>query len=226
MLKAIVFDFDGVLVDSEPLHYRAFLEVAKTLGVTFDYQQYLANLVGYDDRDGLRVILAEAGKTATPHGLAELVESKRIAFENLVMQGLGAIPGALDLVDAAAAEMPVAIASGATRADIDLMLRSLERTNTFQTIVAADDVAQSKPDPQSYALAAQRLAEMNSGLNLQPADCLAIEDTAAGIASARGAGLKTLAITTTTDAAALQQAHRVIEGLKGVNLDDLRQWFN
>ncbi|MFA9476722.1 HAD family hydrolase [Phycisphaerales bacterium AB-hyl4] len=230
MLKAIVFDFDGVLVDSEPLHYEAMLAVAKPLGVTFDYREYLNDLIGFDDRDAMRTILAKAGQTVSEtevdEPLRELMDEKQRAFEQRVAKGIEPIPGAMELLDAAAAAMPVAIASGATRADIELILGQLGRLDQFTTIVTADDVERSKPAPQSYVLAVQRLAETHPELLLSPRECLAIEDTAAGLASAHAAGLRTLGLTTTSPAESLRQADRVVPELAGITPTVLRHWFD
>ena len=222
MLQAIVFDFDGILVDSEPLHFAAFREIARPLGVDFDYQQYLSELIGFDDRDAFAHILQRA-ETRAP--LAELCEQKQQAFERLVQRGIDPIAGAMALVDDAAKHMPIAVSSGAVRRDIVPILDQLGRRDAFATIVTADDVARSKPDPQSYALAVQRLAERHPELALQPAHCLAIEDTAAGIESAKAAGLRTLGVTTTHDADELRLADRVITSLEQVGVRALRDWF-
>ncbi|MFW6033053.1 MAG: HAD family hydrolase, partial [Phycisphaeraceae bacterium] len=212
MLKAIVFDFDGVLADSEPLHYEAFRDVARSeLGTDFDYAWYLRHLIGFDDRDALAYLLTHAEGGAGPRDrserVAELCGLKQVAFERLVGGGAAAMPGAMELVDAAAARMPVAISSGATRRDIELILEGLGRMDLFETIVTADDVERSKPDPASYRIAAERLAERHAGLGF--AECLAIEDTAAGIASAKSAGLWTLGVASTGPAEALYDAERV-----------------
>lgn len=230
MFKAIVFDFDGVLVDSEPLHFKAFLAVGASLGVSFDYEQYLEEFVGYDDRDALQLMLQKAGEITPGQRASEqrihgLCEEKRIAFEQLVEAGIVPIPGAMPLMDDALANLPVAIASGALLSDIDLILRKLGRRDKIDIIVTADQVAKSKPDPESYRLAVERLAEKHGDLGLKPEHCLAIEDTAAGIASARAAGLMTLGLATTGPASTLSEAHRVVESLEPVNVAQLRQWF-
>ena len=239
MLKAIVFDFDGVLVDSEPLHYRAFLKVLEPVGVRFNYETYLKRYLGFDDRDGFRQMLLDHDAEGRAE-VAALCDAKQGAFNAVVTEGVEAIPGALELLREAAGEVPdasppraaaqrrrggggalkVAIASGATREDIDHILDALGQLAKFETIVTADDVARSKPDPQTYALAVERLG-------LEPHECLAIEDTAAGIASAKGAGLRTLGITTTGPAARLAAAERVHDanGLEGVTLSQLQSWF-
>jgi HAD superfamily hydrolase (TIGR01509 family) len=226
MFKAIVFDFDGVVVDSEPIHYRAFMEVGKELGVAFDYEHYLRHYIGYDDRDAFRQMLASVNLPVENARVVELTRQKKVAFENLVNQGAAAIPGAVELIDEAHGQIPIAIGSGATTFDIELMLNCLGRRDRFEVIVTADHVDRSKPDPATYRLAVEQLAAKHPELNLTPGDCLAIEDTAAGIESARGAGLMTLGIATTGSASALTRAHRVEAGLKGVTLSQLHQWYD
>ena len=226
MIKAIVFDFDGVVVDSEPVHYQAFMEIGRGLGVAFDYQHYLQHYIGFDDRDAIRTMLTEAGMPTADAHIAELRDQKQLVFEKLVGQGAAAIPGAVELIDEAHAHIPIAVGSGATSLDIELMLESLGRRDLFEVIVSADHVSRSKPDPATYRMAVEQLAARHPDLNLVPEDCLAIEDTAAGIESARGAGLMTLGITTTGPASSLSRAHRVEPGLEGVSLATLRQWFD
>lgn len=226
MLKAIVFDFDGVVVDSEPAHYKAFLHVAKPLGLNFSYETYLQEYVGFDDRDAFAHMLSKLNLPPDGKQIAKLIADKADAFEAIVHQGMDTIPGVLDLIkEAVAADFPIAIASGATRRDIDVILEGLKLDAGFNPIITADLVKHSKPDPTSYAMAVQGLAERLPELDLTPAECLSIEDTAAGLASATGAGLMALGLTTTGPAAALSQARRVIPNLEGVTLDTLRQWF-
>ena len=235
MLKAIVFDFDGVIVDSEPLHFRAIARVAESLGITFDYDYYVEHLIGYDDRDVCRILLARgdgAGQQAWPQSfegdearVTEMKDRKAEVFEQIVHEGVGPIDGALDLIEEASKQMPIAIGSGATRADIDLILDALELRDRFDPIVTADDVRRSKPDPETYAKAVTGLAGSHPNLNLVPDDCLAIEDTAAGLESARGAGLWTLGLATSGPADRLSGAHRVVDSLEGISIENLRQWF-
>jgi HAD superfamily hydrolase (TIGR01509 family) len=226
MLKAIVFDFDGVVVDSEPVHYRAFMELGKGLGIAFDYEYYLRHYIGFDDRDAIRAMLIGAGKPPEDGHIAELCRQKQAVFERLVGQGAAAIPGAVELIDEAHGQIPIAVGSGATTLDIELMLESLGRRDRFEVIVSADHVKRSKPDPATYRMAVEQLADKHPGQDLTPGDCLAIEDTAAGIESARGAGLMTLGVATTGPASSLSRAQRVEPGLQGVTLATLRGWFN
>jgi HAD superfamily hydrolase (TIGR01509 family) len=230
MLKAIVFDFDGIIVDSEPLHYRAFLRVGERLGVRFSYEEYLDTYIGYDDRDAFRVMLglpagAKSGG-ADEARIAALVEEKADAFEAIVGEGIAPIAGAPELIRGLSGVVPIAIASGATARDIELILRRLDLHASFEAIVSADQVAKSKPDPASYALAVETLARRLPALRIEPGDCLAIEDTAAGVESARGAGLLTLGMTTTGTAEKLHRAHRVVAGFEGLTWEGLRAWFD
>ena len=233
MPNAIIFDFDGVIVDSEPLHYQAFVLTGKSIGFDFTWEHYTAQFIGFDDRDAFKHMLMQAIEGgATPQiddldqAVAELCEKKQTAFEAIAAMQTHAVPGTLDLIDAAhAAGLPIAIASGATHADIDQMLRLLGRRDRFEVIVAADDVAHSKPDPTTYRLAFEKLAAKHPGAGLDPGTTLAIEDTSAGLAAARGAGLMTLGLTTTSAPEALAAADRVIGDLQGVTLETLGAWF-
>lgn len=227
MLKAVIFDFDGVIVDSEPLHHRALAQVAYQLGVVLDYQTYVRNYIGYDDRDVFRLLLRESRRSTEPGSEAEVVrlcQEKAAAFVAVCANGVAMIPGALELIQSLSDQYPLAIASGATRQDIDLVLAGLDLADLFQVIVSADDVARSKPDPQTYSQAVRKLAKIHTERNLKADQCLAIEDTAVGLASARDAGLITLGLASTGPASDRGHADRVVETLVGLTVEQLRAW--
>lgn len=232
MTQAIIFDFDGVIVDSEPLHYRAFLRTAQEAGVDidFDYDQYLRKYVGFDDREGFSEMIAAADPAAAKSPgfasqIATLCESKKHVFAAIVEEGFETIPGVLDFIASLPATFPIAIASGATREDIELIVSKLGIVSRFSTIVTASDVARSKPDPMTYRMALEKLRVNHPDLNLSASQVVAIEDTAAGIESARGAGLHVLGLTTTTDGTNLGRASRVIKGFEELSLAKMQQWF-
>jgi beta-phosphoglucomutase len=223
MIKAIVWDFDGVIVDSEPLHYRAFLRVAKGFGFDFTWDDYVEKFIGYDDRDAFRIMLGRPPEPTPDEDLdhlAKLCDEKALAFEAVVNKCIEPIPGSITLIDQAAQTgMTQAIASGATRRDIELILDKLNLASRFTLVVSADDVARSKPDPQTYRLACE-------GLGIASNACLSIEDTPAGITSARGAGLWSVALNSSaTDSSQLHQAHRMVETLEGLTVEQLQEWF-
>ncbi len=190
---AVVFDFDGVLVDSEPAHYRAFQEVLEPRGLGFSWQRYCQHFIGFDDRDGFQEAFRDQGRELTESELEELIREKHAAFERAMAAGLEAVPGALACVEQLAAAYPLALCSGALRTEIEPTLRRMGLAGTFRIIVAAEDVAASKPDPAGYRLALAELGRV-LGRTLDPASCLAIEDTPTGVASARGAGLRVIGL--------------------------------
>ncbi|QQE13578.1 HAD family phosphatase [Planctomycetota bacterium] len=227
-MKAIVFDFDGVVFDSEPVHFQAFLMVSRGLGIEFDYQKYLQDFIGFDDRDAFRVMLDMIGYEGDRNEkIAELCAQKQDAFESLVKAGVAKpIEGVMDFVkQLKKAEIPFAVASGATRLDIELMLESIGMRDAFNVIVTADDVATSKPHPETYEKAVDQLAEAHPQAGIEYKRCVAIEDTSTGIKSARAAGLQVLGITTSNEPELLRDAHRVIDRFDEINPAKLEDWF-
>ncbi len=204
---AIVFDFDGVLVDSERLHCETMAEAMAGDGPAFDWVFYRANLMGLDDRGAFARLLARAGIEPAPEEIRRRIERKAALFARHADEGrVPAYPGAAAFVRACAAAAPVGLCSGALRSDIDPVLASLGIAECFAETVTADDVERSKPDPASYRLCVERLAARFPECGIEPAACVAIEDTTDGIASARGAGLIVLGVATNLPPAALLKA--------------------
>ena len=241
MIKAVIFDFDGIIVDSERLHWAAFNKALEPLGKTISWPEYIETFIGFDDRDTFRTVFPElknppcpslrSGHSSyggeqlksppvegCPQGgeglfLNNLIKQKAAAFQELLeSDGAAALPGAVDLIKHLSGNIPLAICSGALRADILPVLKGLDIENAFDAIVTAADTHISKPDPAPYKLAAKKLG-VTSGL--------AIEDTQAGIASAKGAGLNVLAVTNSYPAEALTQANAVVASLEGLTLEKL-----
>jgi len=214
ILQAAIFDCDGILVDTEPLHYRAFQKVLAPLGMGHSFETYLERFVGYDDRDAFINAFKEAGVELGPKTLIELIEAKAAALEDLIRQGVPGFPGVVELVkELMDRGVPLAVASGALRYEIDAFLASLGLNGAFHIIVAADEVKKSKPDPETYLLAVERLRRVKGQERLDPQRCIAIEDTPAGIRSARSAGLVVIAVTNSFSASELSEADMIIESL-------------
>lgn len=210
MTRAIVFDFDGVIVDSEPLHERALREVARRRGMDFSHDRYLQVYVGFDDRDTFRAIAADHGRPLDDADLADLLAQKADVFEGLIADGqVSAYPGSAELVRAAADAGPVGICSGARRREIEITLSLLGLRDAVRELVSADDVARSKPDPEGYLLAARRLGVPASG-------CVALEDTPTGVRAARAAGYRVVGVCHTFDASTLREAHAVVPETRGL----------
>ena len=206
MIEAIVFDFDGVLANSEPLHFHALRELLASLGVRLTEEEYYARLVGYDDVGVFSILGAEHGWALDESSLASLVARKSDIFERLVATTDVLFPTALPCIERLGAAFPLGIASGALPHEIRAILRRYRIEDRFRFIVASGDTPLSKPAPDPYA----RAAALHG---LPPASCLAIEDSRWGIESAKAAGLMCVGITTTYPADALAAADRIIDSL-------------
>jgi HAD superfamily hydrolase (TIGR01509 family) len=220
MPEAVLFDFDGILVDSEPMHYRAFTAVLDPLGMGFPWEKYVETYMGFDDRDAFREAFLAKGIVLDDAGLAKLVAAKSLAFHARILDGVTAYPGAVALIESLhAAGLPLALCSGALRTDIDPILARLGIARRFDVIVSATDVRRSKPDPESYSLAFARLSERYSTSLTVPGKSIAVEDTPAGIRSAKGAGLRALAVTNSYGSAELAEADWVVDSLEIVRFE-------
>ena len=220
MLNAVIFDFDGVIVDTEPLHYKAFQELLVPLGLGYSWEEYLERYIGFDDRDAFREAFRVHGRTLSDAELKKLIRGKGDAFLAIVSGGVAPYPGVAELIRSISGRLPLALCSGALKSDIEPILAGLGLTDAFDVKVTADEVAASKPDPESYRLAVRRLQERYPG-KVEAAASIAVEDTPAGIASATGAGLKVLAVTNSYPREKLTGASRVVNSLVGVDIEGL-----
>lgn len=191
-MDAILFDFNGVLVDDEALHLAGFNAVLGPLGVHLSVADYEARYIGFDDRGALTAALGDRGLPAPAELIARLIATKARWYAARAPTELRIFPGAAALLTACAARVPVAIVSGALRAEIELALGLMGARAAVRCIVAAEDVSACKPDPAGYlaALAALR----GHGVTLAPARTVAVEDTPAGVRAALAAGLRVVGV--------------------------------
>ena len=222
-LKAIVFDFDGVIADSEPLHFRGYRDVLAEIGVTLSEPDYYGKYLGFDDVGAFEAIGVDGGAAFSGRQIAELVARKAMRLEELERDLSVLFPGAADAIRRASSAMPIAIASGARGDEIRRVLAREGLLECFAAIVAAEDTAVSKPAPDPY-LRAVALLTPHAGGALHASNCLAIEDSHWGLESARAAGLRTVAVTTTYRASQLA-ADLIIPSLLDVDLTVFRQLF-
>ncbi len=186
-LKAILFDHDGTLVDSEGVHYKMWLEVLRPYGVSLSSEQYMQIYSGMPTRDNARDLVERFQLNAV---VDELVAKKlEIAHAYLEDNAFPLMAGAQDILDYFQQQPNIqqAIVTGAGAEIVNATIRSHQLAAYFATIVSCDDVAQSKPAPDCYLLALERLG-------LQAEECIAVEDTEHGVAAAVGAGVSCLAI--------------------------------
>jgi beta-phosphoglucomutase len=216
-LQAIVFDFDGVIADSEPLHLKAFQRALAEESMTLGEDEYFNRYLGYDDVGVFEALSRDRALAWTSSHVRELVARKGIKLQALISSGEVLFAGAAAFIRAAAADVPVAIASGALRHEIVQILEAAGLDQLFATVVAAGDTPESKPSPAPYLLAVERLQE-RADTRLEPHRCVAIEDSVWGLESARQAGLRCVAVTTSYTAAELRGAELVVEGLHALTL--------
>ncbi len=217
MTSAVIFDFDGVIVDTEPLHFRAFQEVLEPERLGFTWKDYVSTYIGFDDRDAFRTRYKNAGKKLDEALLPGLVERKAKAFHNLAtMAGAKTYPGIVELIDSIAGRLPLALCSGALRSDIAPFFEHYGFASKFDVMVTAEDVHVSKPDALCYKLTVKKLQEKFPSLKIEARHCWAIEDTPAGIKAAKGAGLKVVAVTNSHGRDKLFDADRIVTTVAGL----------
>ena len=219
-LQAIIFDFDGVIADSEPLHFRAFQQALAEDGLELSPEEYYGRYLGYDDVGMFQAFGEDRGLSMETARVTQLVTRKGARLQTMLNAGSVLFPGALDFVRTAARAVPIAIASGALRHEIDEIIAAAGVSALFGAIVASGDTPESKPSPAPYRLAFERLCDV-SGIALDPRRCVAVEDSRWGLESARGAGLRCVGVTNSYPADQLVGAELVVSGLQTLTLDAL-----
>lgn len=209
-IHAIVLDFDGVIADTERLHFAAFRDVFAARGWTLEEAAYFDRYLGCDDYGLVRDFARDNDLALSPADAETLVSAKGDLFGQHLSSSDVLFPGAAEAIRQLEARYPLGIASGALHHEIVAILSRAGLLERFRVIVAADDVSATKPAPEPYLTAADRLG-------VDPTRCLAVEDSAPGLQAARTAGMRTIALTTTSPAAALNGADRIVAGLHEVS---------
>jgi beta-phosphoglucomutase len=228
-LRAILFDFDGVVADNEPVHFAMFQQVLGEIGVPLTEEDYYAQYLGFDDKGCFAAALAAHGRPAPTDLIHELVARKARAYLAHITQHLVIFPGVQDLVRRAANRYRLGIASGALRHEIEFILEQAGIRKEFEHITSAEDVRQGKPDPEGYlhALAGLNRTSRPGQPPLSAGDCLVIEDSIPGIRAGQAAGMKVLAVANTHSRQELNEADHLVSSLEGLDLDALaRQLWN
>ncbi len=220
-VRALIFDFDGVLADTEALHCAAFQAVAAGAGVELSRADYFDYFLGLPDRECLAVVWERAGIRLNGAQLDDLVASKRAQFARL-SQTAGLYAGVPDVLRRLHMHFILGIASGAFHDEIELILERSRVRELFAAVVGADDVHAGKPAPDPFLRA---LEEINRGRArpIAAAECVVIEDSPRGIEAARMAGMRCLGVTTHHDGAALAAADGIIECVSQLRLEDLKR---
>ena len=231
MLKAILFDFDGVILDSEEYHYEAFQRVFEEEGVSLTRESYYQNCLGFNDVECFRWGLKGTGKIDEAGGIEALTDRKAVYFEELLEKEMRFFPGVCEFIRAAGKKYPLAVTSMARRGEIEIALSRAGLSDLFRLIVSGEDVEKTKPDPEAYE---KTLHMLNAHLSfteteqeIRPEQCLVIEDSSAGIQSAKAAGMNVLALAQTEEPDRLKAAaDQVLLSLEGVSLEEVEALFH
>jgi HAD superfamily hydrolase (TIGR01509 family) len=220
-LRAIIFDFDGVVADNEPIHCLMFQRVLGELGIFLSKEEYYADYLGYDDKGCFAAVLHARGRPAPKALIDELVARKAEVYMDHIRGHLVIFPGVRELVREAAPRYRLAIASGALRHEIEFILEQAGIRKEFEHITSSEDVTQGKPNPEGFLHALSRLKGLHPADGLAAGDCLVIEDSIPGIRAGHAAGMKVLAVANTHALGDLREADEAVASLAGVKLSDL-----
>ena len=212
MLRAVIFDWDGVVVDSSAHHERSWEILAAQRGLPLPADHFKR---GFGKKNN--VIIPDLGWATEPAEVDALAHRKEEIYRSLVREkGIDPLPGVRELLSALqAAGLPRAIGSSTERANLDCLLDMMDLRVFFDVIVSGEEVVHGKPDPSIFLLAAERLGVM-------PADCVVIEDALVGIEAGRRAGMPVLAVATTEPLEALRGATAAAPDLRAVTIEMLR----
>ncbi|MFB2923997.1 MULTISPECIES: HAD family hydrolase [Aerosakkonema] len=229
-LKAVLFDFNGIIINDEAIHEKLIGQILIDENLRPKPGEYREICLGRSDRACLSDILSRRGRVVTENYLTQLLIRKAEAYRQELekLEKLPIYPGLEDLIyKLRVAKIKMAVVSGALRAEVELVLNRAKLAQNFELIVAGDDLTASKPEPDSYLLAVERLNQKFPDLNLQPSECLAIEDTFAGITAAKSAGIQVVGVANTYPFHMLQrQANWTVDFLSHLELERVQELFS
>jgi HAD superfamily hydrolase (TIGR01509 family) len=208
MIKAIFFDFNGVIIDDEPIQMKAYQEVLRGHEISLTEELYYGGL-GMDDRTFVRSVFAKSGKPLTDAVLDSVIDAKTAVHRDTIKDELPLFPGVLTFLKAAARQFQLGLVSMANQAEVGYVFERAKLGPLFSVVVTAEDTSVCKPAPDCYFCGLTKLNEQRQRERLLPllsSECLAIEDAPPGIESARAAGMRTLAVTNTVAEQALRAA--------------------
>jgi HAD superfamily hydrolase (TIGR01509 family) len=226
MLRAVIFDFNGIIVDDEPIHFQLFQRVLAEERIVLTEEAYYARYLGFDDRGAFSAAYREHNRKLSREKLAALIDRKAIYYQEAIRNHVAIFPGVQTLIADLQSSVPLAVASGALRQEIEAILSTAGLLTCFGAIVASEDVEKGKPEPEIFLKA---LAKLNAGAGerkpISPAECLVIEDSKEGIKGARRAGMKCLAVTNSHRAELLSEANSIVKSLEEVDLNFLQNLY-
>jgi len=230
MLRTVIFDFDGVITDSEILHLRAFNRVLAQYGIEITTKDYYKDYLGLTDFECFKLVADKSQLQLDRQGIKNLIKQKTRIFEELAKTEGRIIEGVRDFLKMLRQNnVPMAICSGALLAEIELMLEEARLRPFFAVIVSAEQVKKGKPDPEGFLLTLQKLNRIVSpakaGIqnHILPNQCIVIEDSHWGLEAAKAAGMHTVAVTNSYDADQLAMAEKIVTQLGELSIVDLQK---
>jgi beta-phosphoglucomutase len=223
MLGAVIFDFDGVITDSEILHLRAFNRMLAQFGIEISTKDYYKEYLGFTDVDCFRLVARKGRLGLDGLEIKNLVKQKNNIFAELAKTEGRIIEGVRDFLEMLKQNnVPMAICSGAVLAEIALILEEARLRSFFAVIVSAEQVKKGKPDPEGFLLTLQKLNDERQ-IQIESDQCIVIEDSHWGLEAGKAAGMHIIAVTNSYDADQLSMADKIVTQLNELSIDDLQQ---
>jgi len=228
MLRAIIFDMDGVICDSEPSHMKALQQVLLECGISITDQEYYDRYIAFDDRGSLKAAHVAHGQPEPDEvQLKKWVSRKATIFEDYMKDGLVIFPGIEPFVRRVGSRYPLALATGARRMEVEFVLKKAKIRDAFTALVAADDVKNGKPGPEPFlaALAGLNRMRVSGASEIMPPDVVVIEDSPSCIRTVKSLGMKAVGVSSSFSAEDLSHADVVIDSFVGVSPEILEKLF-
>jgi beta-phosphoglucomutase len=214
-LEAVLWDMDGVIADTMQYHFGAWHDILKTMGINVTLEEFRP-LFGQRHDNIIRYAL---GNNLTHAQIEALSDKKQALYRERVAKDIRALPGALELITSLNKnKIKIALASSATPENVDVIVDGLKIRDKFQAFVNGPEVAEGKPSPLIFQLAAKKLGAL-------PANCVVIEDAVAGVTAAKEGGMKCVAVTNSLPRARLTKADLIVDSLEEVNIEVLKGLF-
>ncbi len=223
MLRAVIFDFDGVITDSEILHLRAFNQSLAQYGIEITKNDYYTMYLGFNDTDCYKLLIEKGLLKMDEQQINTLMIQKKKIFEQLAKAEGKMIEGVRDFLKMLEQNnIPMAICSGSLLTEVEMVLEDARLRHLFEVVVSGEQVKKGKPDPEGFLLSLQRLNE-NRENPITANQCVVIEDSHWGLEAAKAAGMHTIAVTNSYDAEQLSMAEKIVNQLNELSIDDLQQ---
>lgn len=223
MLRAVIFDFDGVITDSEVLHLRSFNQVLARQGIKITTRDYYKDYLGLNDVDCFKLLAHKGLLKVAEQQIEGLVKQKNKVFEKLARTEGRIIEGVRDFLGMLGRNnVPMAICSGALLAEIELILEEARLRNFFEAIVSAENVKKGKPNPEGLLLTLGKLNQ-NRQNPIAANQCIVIEDSHWGLKAAKDAGMHSVAVTNSYEAEQLTPAEQIVGQLDELSISKLQE---